>query len=94
MHCGLIIVWQQSDIHQMNQLLEAIAEVVLSGFVPSAKQDGIAVRVFVLLTMGIAGICFLIYAGVAFARHEMIVGIIFIALAALCLWLFSRARRR
>ena len=76
----------------MNHLLEAIADVVLSGFGP--KQDGIAVRLFVVLAMGIADICFLIYAGVAFARHEIIVGIVFVGLAALCLWLISRARRR
>jgi len=76
----------------MNHLLEAIANVVLSGFDP--KQDGIAEKLFVVLTMSIAGICFLIYAGVAFVRHEVIVGIIFVGLAALCFWLISRARRR
>jgi hypothetical protein len=80
----------------MNHLLEAIADVLLSGFGP--RQDGIATRLFVVLTMGIAGICFLILAGFVFARLAVSLaiplGICFVGLSVLCFWLVSRARRR
>ena len=75
----------------MSHFLEFIAGFLLSNFgVPER-----AARLFVVLAMGIAGVCFLIFAVVSAARMDFlgIMGALFLAgLALLCFWLIWRGR--
>ena len=79
----------------MSHLLQFIAELLLSGGGPS--KDSVLPRIFAVVTMSLAGICFLGFAGFAFVTIRPIIGIpaglFFIAFSALCFWLVRRAVR-
>ena len=79
----------------MNHPLEFVAEVLSSGGGP--RGDSPVIRVFVVLAMGVAGICFLVFAGIAVARMDAVgflVGLFLVALAAVCFWLVWKSRQR
>lgn len=79
----------------MSHLLEFIAELLLSGCGP--RKDSPIINSFVVLTMGVAGISFLVFAGFAAARMNIvgiIVALFLVGLSALCFWLVWRGRRR
>ena len=73
--------------------LQLAADVLLSGCGPG--KQGIGTRVFVVLMMGIAGLCFLALAGFALAKSQSGVplALVLVVLAAVCFGLVSRARR-
>ena len=79
----------------MSHLLEFIAEVLLSGGGP--RKDGPVLSSLVVLAMAIAGISFLVFAGFAAARMDIVgilVALLLVALSALCFWLVWRGRRQ
>jgi hypothetical protein len=76
----------------MSHLLEFIADFLFSCFDLPEK----ATRVFVVLAMGVAGICFLVLGVLSAARMDVvgIIGAFFLAgVAVLCFWLVWRGRR-
>jgi hypothetical protein len=78
----------------MNSFVELLGEVLLSGCGP--KREGTGMRLFVLLTMALAGICFLVFAVFTIVHngwHGMSLGLVLFALAAASFWLVRRARQ-
>ena len=78
----------------MNHLLELVFEVLGSEVGP--RSESRVIRLFVMLSMGVAGICFLVFAGIGFARMDVtgfLVGLFLVALALLCFWLVRRGTR-
>jgi hypothetical protein len=78
----------------MSHLLKFIADVLLSGF--GLREDSRGTRLFIVPAMGIAGICFLVFAGIAAARMDavgIVIALLLVGLAALCFWLVWRGRR-
>ena len=78
----------------MSHLLEFIAEVLLSGGGP--RKDSPVLSSFVVLAMAIAGISFLVFAGFAAARMDIVgilVALLLVTPSALCFWLVWRGRR-
>ena len=85
----------------MHHLLEFILETLLEGCVPRGESP--VMRFFVMLTMGVAGIFFMDFAGWAVvqtihSRLEIVIAIpivlILVALSALSFWLLVRAKLR
>jgi len=79
----------------MSHFLEFIANVLLSGGGP--RKDSPVINWFVILAMGVAGISFLVFAGFAAARMDIVgilVALFLVGLSALCFWLVWRGRRR
>jgi len=79
----------------MNHLLEFVAEVLSSAGGP--RSDSPVIRIFVMFAMGVAGICFLVFAGLLAARTDIVgtfVALFLLGISALCFWLVLRGRRR
>jgi hypothetical protein len=78
----------------MSYILEILAELVLT---PGASKDDAIVRVFVVITMTVAGVCFAGFAAFVLIAARPLLGIpvalLFIALSLLCFWLVRRAKR-
>jgi hypothetical protein len=76
----------------MSDLLEFIVGIFIESFGIPEKVS----RWSIVVAMGIAGACFLVFAGYAVARMD-IVGImlapLFVGLAGVCFWLVWRGRR-
>lgn len=78
----------------MNLLLEAIADTLLSGCGPS--KDSPILRIFMILTMSIAGVCFVGVAILVIVLVRSLVAVplvlFLLALASLSFWLVRRAK--
>jgi threonine/homoserine efflux transporter RhtA len=79
----------------MSHFLEFIADVLLSGC--STRKDSPVINWFVILAMGVAGISFLVFAGFAAARMDIVgilIALFLVGLSSLCFWLVWRGSRR
>ena len=79
----------------MNNLLESAAEFLGSAGGP--RRTSPVLRAFVALAMGVAGICFMVFAGILVAQMNsvaILLALLLFCLSALCFWLVWRSMRR